>query len=89
MPMMLPRRMGSAASFRYHAARAKGRARGGSFYEDPTYQTAVYAFVGICSIPIVFFAGLLALGATLVYGPVVWLAFAIVALAITALVKGW
>ena len=89
MPMMMPRKMGSTASLHYHAAKAKGRARGGSIYDDPTYQTVVFAFLGICSIPIVFFAGLLAMGLSVLYGPVVWLAFAVVSLAITALIKGW
>jgi len=87
--MAMPRKMGSAASLRYHAAKAKGRARGGSIYDDPTYTKLVFIAVAICSLPLVFIAGLLALGASLVYGPVAWLAFAVVALAITALIKGW
>ena len=87
--VMMPRKMGSTASLRYHAAKAKGRSGGGSIYADPTYQTVVFTFLAICSLPLFFFAGLLALGATLVYGPIVWLIFGVVALAITALIKGW
>ena len=76
------------AKLRYQVITTEAGGQLGS-HEEPTYASGgVMPSLRICSI-IVFFAGLLALGATLVYGPVVWLAFAIVALAITALVKGW
>ena len=90
MPMMLPRRTGSAAWIRYHEGRKRGRAKAGSHWtEDPEYQTFVWCVVALCSIPTVFFGALLVFGLTLMYGPWVWLGFGVVFLAITALVKGW
>ena len=82
MVMPLPRRMGSAASFRYHAGRARGRAKAGSIYDDPTVQKVMFTGLAICSLPLVFIA-LIVLAAALVTGGLpAFLTFAAVVLCI-------
>ena len=87
MVMPLPRKMGSAASFRYHAGRARGRAGGDSIYDDPTLQKVMFTGLAIYSLPLVFIAVILLAAALVTGGLPAFLTFAAVVLA-TAYLRG-
>ena len=87
MVMPLPRKMGSAASFRYHAGRARGHAKAGSIYDDPTYQKVLFTGLAICSLPLVFIAVIILAAALITGGLPAFLTFAAVVLC-TAYLRG-
>ena len=87
MVMRLPRKMGSAASLRYHAGKARGRAKAGSVYADPFVEAVLFTVAAICSLPLVFIAVILLSAALVAYGLPAFLTFAAVVLC-TAYVRG-